>query len=879
MGLYPNFSGINKEIASKLRSRKDSNIFMSGKMAWIRVASPLDGGLVLETFSSGSSFASNYGNVEKSGKIGVKFNGDAVFADNDRAYRPSPNIDNIEVDTGNMGLTRKAKFNIICYTLKQAELLSEYFLEPGYSVLIEYGWNNIASLTERADWNKDDNSPACVFASYNNYKIIKDKRDNSNGDYDGFMGYITDSTFTSADGEIYILDVEVTALGEIPSYLQVHRSNVDATTGVQSSIPYGIDEIEDDADDEFKYGISLFKQTFNKLPGAKQTDEIRDLIDSSKVDTNGRPWISPENFINVDEKTRTQIIAAVSKLDLKEETVTIPSGNIIGDFGQNIVDFFSEKALIPDASNLITDESYIRLELAWEIINNFNLNLKPYKTKLCKNCETYDYIININDTIIRAHPWMFSVDGSKLYIPNRKLPNFGLDKLQLVDTKSKKNVFLDIDTLGSEGSVLDGCQWDTFSGEFYKPNYPKEYAFPSQTELKLPKNNEIGSAEVNQNAGEWGYLRNLYINLNFFRSVLQRSNYVAKDIVYELLNGLSSAANSYWNFELFETCKTKSDDSTKESPRYMLHMAVRDTSFTGKIDSKQINMDNLLVNGVTVPIYDASGIDSPFLTSNINITMPAAKRNQILAKRNSTLQDDGKINTQIDDQTIEDTRVYSTKSDPVLELLNSFNDEKHQQEEELKTQEDKAKLAENDRIQREGSDEERKKLNNEIAAAKEIATEKNNQLKADKKNYENDRVDNNVAFFKSHATIVPLTRARNTADEFTNMLGVSEYLGLEKLVIVGAWNDTTLLKRIELQHYNTNKNKNGQNKISTGALIGIEFTFETIGISALSVGDLFSVRGLPKQFNNAIFQIFTVTHNLSNGFWKTSVTAKQRNTP
>ena len=829
--MFPNFSSLDPVASETMFSRAGASLDVSKKMAWIRIISAVANGLVIETNPSISSFASNYGNTERSGKIGVDFSGNPVFAENDRAYRPSPTIDGIEIEGGNMGLSRKAKFNITCYSLAQADLLSQYMLEPGYTLLVEFGWNSIDSMTQRIPLgNRSD--VVCSFISFNDYAKVKKHRTDSKGEYEGFMGYITDSSFVSSNDETYILNVEITTLGEIPTYLQVHRANVDPTQPPTGNNQFDVSDIKKSSENASTIGISLFQQMFNKLPGIKQTQEVKKL--QNEVDINGNKWSHEGNYINIDETTRETIMG------------------ILED--RNDVDD------LPDGTSLISDQSFIRLELAFEILNKFTINLKSKKSASTCKCETYDFRINTNDTIIRAHPWMFSTDSSKLYIPNRRLPNFDLARAIKKGGDDITQNVINVDSLGNPNTIVDGCPFPPTEGDIYE--------FPSLSELKdeFSMDSRLNAMSLDAKPGEWGYLRNLYINYDFFIQVLNRSDYVAKDVYYEILNGLSSAVNSYWDFDIFNVPTPKENSQGSLS----LHMAIRDMSFTGRVSvSKNDDSPNYVtINNQQVPVFNASGIDCPFLSSKINIEMPAAKRNQVLAKRNTRYP--YKRNTQIDSQPISATagNVFATDyPDPVLLVLNSF---------EIVEEEEEPQLQQSDDV---NTPRGWKQSFGQLLGIVDSPEEQKTKAKLKK----------NVDFFTQRATILPLIKNRKTkADEDTP---------LEQVVIVGAWNDPSLLKRVELEYIKretraesnvggrfglgsqqTNK-ENGTSDPTVelnAAIIGIEFEFEIIGLSSISVGDLFRVRGLPGAFNNSTFQVFSITHNLSNGFWTTSVTSKQR---
>ena len=153
--LFPLLANIEDAVASKMTSRAGKNDVASGMTSWIRVASAAnDEGFVMESLPPSDSFNDRYGfnKNNDSGRIGQTFAGKSISVDvTDRKGRPSPIIEGLTIEFGAGGLTKKAKFNIKCFTLNQADKLSEYFIEPGYTVLVEWGWNTDASVNQKID--------------------------------------------------------------------------------------------------------------------------------------------------------------------------------------------------------------------------------------------------------------------------------------------------------------------------------------------------------------------------------------------------------------------------------------------------------------------------------------------------------------------------------------------------------------------------------------------------------------------------------------------------------------------------------------------------------------------------------------------------------
>ena len=89
--------------------------------------------------------ASMYGSKDISGTIGTTWHGSPIqgglSSKGDAGYRPRPNITSIEIDEGAGNLSRKASFTITAYTEPQLDTLCKYFLEPGFTIFLEWGWN------------------------------------------------------------------------------------------------------------------------------------------------------------------------------------------------------------------------------------------------------------------------------------------------------------------------------------------------------------------------------------------------------------------------------------------------------------------------------------------------------------------------------------------------------------------------------------------------------------------------------------------------------------------------------------------------------------------------------------------------------------------
>jgi hypothetical protein len=816
--LFPFNSYFNPKIKELIQSRAGNNASVSSLQAWMRVSS--SSGLVLESVPADgdNSFYLRYGDTTKSGRIGTDFAGVPQFVEGDRGFRPSPVIESMGIDFGDGGLTRKSTFQIKCFSLKQAEELSKYFLEPGYTVLVEYGWNTETSYSQRI------NLSPCEIARFNEYDYLKQKQSASDYTYDGFLGYITNGGFTTSTGETYILKVELTSIGEVAAYLQQHRSGGKTDDKKnEGGDRYDNRTIESTA--ETNVGLALFMQMYNRLPMAKKTERVKGLI--NELDSRGIPFTSEANFINMDDEIRKDLIGEL------EDTAVETTQQQEGGEGETAT---SGEAAVPAGMPLVTENSYIRLELAFEILNKVAYETKSVAS-ICPGVPTFPLGIEYRDTICRAHPHMFSIDGSKLIIPNSKTPDFGMAQALSATTVQQVGPILNAD--GKPSNTINLAQKNSAGEDLFQ--------FPQVNTLDkslFPIDVVPFAAE----SGQWGYLKDLYVNFEFFIEVLEKSNYVAKDIYYEILNGISAAANSIWFFEIVQLPSRRPENKGK----YQLEIA--DLNFQGKPNK----------DGITG--FFSSGIDCPFIDSQFAFEIPAAMKNMIIAERTAAEGNSIQVDSSPEGNLpIESGALFASKPDPVVEIIANFKEALIKEAQERQ------------------DPDPNQDPNNEPAA--EVDAEEA-EKEARKQNYE---------LFMKHATVVPTIKdrninrdvAKNAFADFFKAVGnivitaVAGFFGfgvnretnpdptLEQIVAVAAWQDSSLFRKLDLNLRNSTTPNN--------ILVEIAFDFKIHGVSGIKTGDLFEIADLPAQYKNkCAFTVVSISHTLDQGLWTTMVGGKMK---
>ena len=108
----------------------------------------------------------------------------------------------------------------------------------------------------------------------------------------------------------------------------------------------------------------------------------------------------------------------------------------------------------------------------------------------------------------------------------------------------------------------------------------------------------------------WGYLKNLYINFEVFRSKMEQKNKNIREVLLDMLNEMSSAVNSFWNFQVVE----------QQDKAGNIILSVVDENWSGKKTDGSVQ-------------FYHSGPYSIFLDASIDIALPSEMTNQIISRR------------------------------------------------------------------------------------------------------------------------------------------------------------------------------------------------------------------------------------------------------
>jgi hypothetical protein len=628
---YPVFGSINTDIYNNIQTSGkaptggsvDITQASSELVSWVRIISATDRlqagksgsfGLILYSnpnvpmFADYLSFtkdASNqitainqtpslYGGRYTSGMLGMDFSGKAVYPyltpwTGDLVLRPGPLVTAMDIKEGKDQISRHCTLTVKCFSLAQAELLQEYLMEPGHTLFVEYGWNTDASIAECIDTD----TPGTIISEATDvgldYNLLQNKRINAYGDYDAFYGFIVGGSLTS-ENDIFNLTVNLRGAPGLPIFLQGQHTilELDKSTKQVKNVPstqtYSINDIDEAAtgtDRAKKMGGRRYKWMFNKLPGNRQTPEVKAII-QKQYDTDAYGWW---DLLNFDYKVSQDVANALADT-----------------FITSIKDFFGQKefsvgGLTVPKDKLISENRYIRFGVALDILNANN-GLWAYKMG------TQSVTCRVNNYgLIGAFPNMFSTKPSKLIIPG-KMPDFyqyycNPTPVSIQDILTKN--FIDNRVQGKAFDVGTSKYVDTML------SFVQDVDIPGT----LPAGTYYNG--FYEKAGYYGKLENLYINFNVFLNALKNSsNKSMRDVLIEMCNEMSSAVNSFWNLQVIEI---PMDGGVK--------LQIVDENWRGYLANKK----------KTVKEFFHSGEQSIFLEATLDIDIPQEMTNQIVLKR------------------------------------------------------------------------------------------------------------------------------------------------------------------------------------------------------------------------------------------------------
>lgn len=802
MSSFLNFTNVYPYVLGELEKRSDY-AYVSSLYPWVRVSSGVNDGLIIygnpdyKLFSAAGDDASIYGNDKLSGTIGKTWDGKPVFARDGRGYRPSPGINDLEIEEGVGSLSRKAKFSITCYTLEQLDEITKYFLEPGFTVFLEWGWNTPQSLI-----GYKDKLDVSYVSGFNSFKKTDELRSKAEGHYDNYLGFITGGSVSFEDGDKYKVDIELTGFGELPAYLSSTETGKENKKNVNKSNDFVFQGQTLIGYTNYQ-NIYRFALMFNQLPESRKVLSVKNLRNNDDV-------LKAVNFLNFDE-------SVTEKINNLTDSGWVKWDGSDSELEVNGVQF-------PEDVEIVNSENkFIRLGTAFEILSK-GTGLNGYKI----GDKTVKFEINYKNIPITAFRHIFSLDSSKLLIPNPQTPKFSLNTLK--NQQDVEKIY--------EGSSKLNIN-DTFDNSIVfendKVSFPNTEAFNS--EKVLINNNDVFKELQKKEIDNWGYLEDLYINFDFFKEIISTENFYIKDALLQLLNGLSSAVNGLWDFQIQEV---ELDDDRKG-------LTVLDMNFV---------FDGLNKDDVTLDV-NILGADTYVLDSQFSIDIPDAVQNSIITKRLGS-----QTNTDI-------IRVPSTlfakdeNGNPLTDkILNKIDEEKQSEQDTELTDGEEFFRKFTPQITIFDTLPSGSSFNSDPILDRAIANQEQNAQvgEGEQPPTEEEIQEQNIKLFTEKLKFIPRASLTMSSD-------IDEPIDLYKVCNLISYSNPNLFSLLKVEH--------DVNTKTVSPMLPIDFEFTVHGISGIKRGDKFKVQGIPRKFRNGFFQVTDITHSISET-WTTTIKGSYR---
>ena len=610
MSAFPYFSNIAPHVSTELNRRKTDMLYVSRLNCWVRLSSGVGSGCMIYSNpnyplfkAAGSTGASIYGNNQSSGTIGVRWDGKSAVSATDEywGFRPPPVITSIQIDEGAGSLSRKAEFTITAYTVGQLNTLCKFFLEPGYTIFLEFGWNTPDGVK-----GYQPTLSANSVGRYQSFAYTHLIRKATNGHYDNYLGFITGGS-VAMNGDTWTLNVKCTGFTELPAFLNAADNSEAVAVNEESKGQYFKPTAVNAEQD---LGRKRFMMAFNRLPSNRRTTRVASLITNTAI-------ASPSNFINVDESVK----AKVNELTTGTTLLGITLNNEEQQTDGAPVEY-------PAGTEIIKDEAFIRFGTLMEILNQIGIEGFKIGDKIVKTR------INTKTTACCAFQKIFSTDKGKLFIPNKTAPKFSIAKAASSEPPPAQDT-----TETEDCSIL------------HVRDTGKPFMFPAAGNIEngvavsygiVLQNKSVDGSIVGlkKSQGQWGLLDDLYVNLDFAKGVMETKNFTMRNALYQILNGMSSAAGGLWDFQIM----SDEDDS----------------------ELRVVDL-NLTPSGPQEPFtFTLAGYESIFIDASLDMDISGAKMNQIIGNRLSQ-----SINGSQKDIKGKKKGLFTDKEDQVLKTIES----------------------------------------------------------------------------------------------------------------------------------------------------------------------------------------------------------------
>ena len=245
--------------------------------------------------------------------------GNAYNNYNDRyglGYRPMPGITSFNLKSYNpFGTLRQADITFTVFSLDDLEEAERLFLRPGFTSVIEFGHTVFTNNKgEQETFGKTINAldEGFVFSTQtieDVEKAIENKRDEADGNYDGFFGYVSNFSYSFRPDGGFDCSMKVVSKGVILDSIKGGETS-DGAKIEQKEEEQNIDSNQDSSVTKHK---SIFHTIFKSISEYVPKTDDPDSFTPKLVDVFGECELNGENiklFASLDTENQCQFVYA-----------------------------------------------------------------------------------------------------------------------------------------------------------------------------------------------------------------------------------------------------------------------------------------------------------------------------------------------------------------------------------------------------------------------------------------------------------------------------------------------------------------------------------------------------------------------------------------
>jgi hypothetical protein len=179
--------------------------------------------------SNGIPFPNDQNITRQPARAGIGNNGAYGVGGTDFGYSPMPGIIDAELRCINKGSIKKATVNVKVHNKYQFDIIDTLYLRVGFSVMLEWGYNKYyhsetgltnmnSSLIDSEFWQ--DRYDKTDYSKW--LPLIEEKRKQTEGNYDGIFGVVSNFSWTFNSDGSYDVKIEIISLGDVIESLKVN---------------------------------------------------------------------------------------------------------------------------------------------------------------------------------------------------------------------------------------------------------------------------------------------------------------------------------------------------------------------------------------------------------------------------------------------------------------------------------------------------------------------------------------------------------------------------------------------------------------------------------------------------------------------------------